>query len=471
MRASRRFLLIAAIALACGLNARADEPSHTVFEGIAPAGGFLSASELAHQADDGILPTAYGEAGEYTPRLFTRFDEGFTVFTEDEEFEFRIKLMEQTDAKLFLPQDQEPARSGLYIPRFRLYFEGHITQSFEYELSLQRSVEGQFDVLDANINYRPAEEFQIRLGRFLVPFSYDWYDHLEQFFITPERALFPLNFGLSREAGIMVWGNLHDGGLSYALGGFSGQIAGLADTNETRDLVGYVNWRPFLEDRDSWLQYLSVGASGAVGQQAHPGEALPLRTSIQSSENDEAAEAASSIFLEYEDDVELLGGRSQAAAHLALYAGQFSFESEVQFGRFQFITPMARPYLETYGYHFTLSYFLTGEEVTGRSIVVPKRPFDPADGVFGIGAIEPFVRFSHVTLGEEVFTAGLADPDDWTRRVSMIDAGWNWYANRYVKFYFDWQLSLYDSPVLIERATDRHVRDSHTLWARAQVFF
>lgn len=417
----------------------------------------------------GLIPSAY-ESRDYSPRLLTSFDDGFVAYTEDDEFELRIKLMEQTDAKLFVPEDQQPARPGLYIPRFRLYFEGHITPSYEYELSLQRSVEGTFDILDANINYRPSDAFQIRFGRFLVPFSYDWYDHLEQFFITPERALFPLNFGLSREAGLMVWGELNEGALQYALGGFSGQLAGLADTNTTRDLVGYLNWRPFLHERGSVLQYMNVGGSGAVGEQAYAAETLPLRTSIQASENDEAAAAASSIFLEFEDDVQYLGGRSQAAAHLAWYYRQFSFESEAQYGRFQFKTPAGRPYMAAWGFHAALSCFLTGEEVTGRSLVIPHRPFDPAEGLFGCGAIEPYLRFSRLTLADDVFTAGLADPDDWTRRLSMIDAGWNWYPNRYVKFYFDWQGSFYDSPVLITPA-GRHTRDSHTLWARAQVFF
>ena len=449
----------------------AQEATLTGFDATPPTVGSPPPLTSPDPASSPITQAAFEREAEYSPRLFTRFDDGFVVYTEDEEFELRIKLMQQTDAKLFLPQDQEPARPGLYIPRFRLYFEGHVTQSYEYELSLQRSVEGEFDVLDANINFRPSEEFQIRFGRFLVPYSYEWFDHLEQFLITPERALFPLNFGLSREAGLMFWGDLHEGKVLYALGGFSGQLAGLADTNTTRDLVGYFNWKPFLDQRNSCLRYLNVGASGAVGDQAFPGEALPLRTSLQSSENDEAADAASSVFLEFEDDVELLGGRSQAAGHLALYFRQFSFESEIQYGRFQFRNPAGRPYVETYGYHATLSCFVTGEEVTGRSIVIPNDPFHPAGGLLGCGAIEPFVRFSHITLGEEVFGKGLAERDDWARSVSMIDAGWNWYPNRYVKFYFDWQMSLYDSPVLIEEATDRHVRDSHTLWARAQVFF
>ena len=109
--------------------------------------------------------------------------------------------MEQTDFKYFLPEDQEPARPGVYIPRFRTYFEGHITRSFEYELSLQRSVEGQFDVLDANINYRPSEAFQVKLGRFLVPYSYDWYDHLEQYFHHSRAGLVSAEFRFVARSG------------------------------------------------------------------------------------------------------------------------------------------------------------------------------------------------------------------------------------------------------------------------------
>jgi len=403
----------------------------------------------------------------YRPRLISKFDDGFVVETEDEEFELRIRLMQQTDFKLFVPTDQEPARPGVYIPRFRSYFEGHITRSFDYELSLQRSVEGEFDVLDANLNFHPSEEFQVKLGRFLLPYSYDWYDHLEQFFITPERALYPLNFGLSREAGAMVWGELNDGRLQYALGGFSGQLAGVADTNTTRDGVAYFNARPF----DSpLLENLNVGGSIALGNQAFEAEALPMRTSIQASENDEAAQAASAVFLEFDEDAVILGARKQAAVHMAWYVCQFSLETEFQYGEFRFRTPTDDPTLPVLGYHVTTSYFLTGEEVRDRSLVIPLDPFNPASGQCGLGAIEAFFRFGRLSLGEEVFTQGLADPADWSRSASTIDLGWNWYPNRYVKFYFDWQASLFDSPVLVDSETGKRDRRSDLFWIRAQVF-
>lgn len=407
--------------------------------------------------------------------LFALFDDGVLLSTTDEEFQLRMHVLGQIDYKLFEPTYQEPARSGAYIPRFRAYFEGRATRSFDYELSLQRSVEGAFDVLDANINYHPSEEFQLRIGRFLVPYSYEWYDHLEQYFIVPERSLFPLNFGLSREAGVMLHGKVLDERVQYAVGGFAGQLAGLADNNTSRDGVGYLNIRPFLNQDDyPALRFLNIGGSLALGRQAHPEKPLPLRTSLQSSENDEAAQGASSVFLDFRDDVVNFGpGRISGAVHVAWYVEQLSFEAEWQAGRF----PYARPGLASsvkvpvHGYGATLAYFLTGETVEGRRTVVPLRPFHPAGGMRGPGAIEPFARYSKLVLGDEVFTAGLADPQLWSRSAQMTDVGINWYPNRFLKFTFDWQHTAFGTPVTLNEAQGRTGRSVDLFWVRCQVWY
>jgi phosphate-selective porin OprO/OprP len=46
----------------------------------------------------------------------------------------------------------------------------------------------------------------------------------------------------------------------------------------------------------------------------------------------------------------------------------------------------------------------------------------------------------------------------------------NWYPNRWIKFYLDWQHSAYGSPVLInERGIFR--RTSDLFWLRCQIYF
>ena len=114
------------------------------------------------------------KASERLIPLYAVFDDGFSLKSVDDQFQLRIRTLTQIDGKGFLPSTQEPARSGMYIPRFRIYLEGQLTEVFEYELSLQRSVEGTFDVLDANVNFVRSEAFKVRVGRALVPYSFAW---------------------------------------------------------------------------------------------------------------------------------------------------------------------------------------------------------------------------------------------------------------------------------------------------------
>lgn len=400
------------------------------------------------------------------------FDEGFGLKSVDDQFQLRIRTLTQIDGKVFAPSDQEPARSGIYIPRFRIYFEGQLTDVFEYELSLQRSVEGTFDVLDANVNFVHSEEFQVRVGRALVPYSYAWYDHLEQYYITPERGLFALNFGLARQAGVFAHGKVLEKQLGYAVGATFGQLSGLADTNTTRDGVAYVNARPFLySDRFSWLRFLNVGGSLAIGQQAFESSPLPLRTSIQTSENDEAAQAASAILLEYEEGVVAKGERLQGALHAALYSGPWSVEAECYAARFGMASQPGGAVVGVpiFGYDVTVARFLTGETIEKRETVAPLRPIT-RNGT-GRGAVEAFGRYSNLQLGGQVFSAELANPRDWTNNAGITDIGFNWYLNRFVRMTFDWQHSMYASPVLLNKQKDLRSTTNDLFWIRCQLYF
>jgi phosphate-selective porin OprO/OprP len=200
---------------------------------------------------------------------------------------------------------------------------------------------------------------------------------------------------------------------------------------------------------------------------------LPARTSIQGSENDEASLAASAVFLELNDGVVASGDRLQGAIHTALYAGPVSIEAEWNALSNQLLNENNGEVLTvgTTGYHVTVASFLTGETVTGREVVQPLRPFDPRCGCSHFGAIEAFARISYLSFGDKLFGRDLADPDEWTDEVTMTDIGFNWYLNRYTKFYIDWQHAAFASPVLIDAARDRFSTYNDLYWARCQVYF
>ncbi len=122
------------------------------------------------------------------------------------------------------------------------------------------------------------------------------------------------------------------------------------------------------------------------------------------------------------------------------------------------------------GYHVQLGYMLTGESVQGPGLVPPLSPFEPHLGGQGPGAWQCVVRYSELTLGEQVFTAGLADANLWTRRVQMIDVGLNWFLNDFAKVTFDWEHAIFATPVAYNRTPEFQSR-SNLFWVRLNLVY
>ena len=84
-------------------------------------------------------------------------------------------------------------------------------------------------------------------------------------------------------------------------------------------------------------------------------------------------------------------------------------------------------------------------------------------------AFELTARYSELGLGPRVFTAGLADPNLWTNRAEMTDVGFNWYLNKFVKVYFDWEHAMFAQPVYYRPGGLQKTSD--LFWLRFQVYF
>jgi phosphate-selective porin OprO and OprP len=78
-------------------------------------------------------------------------------------------------------------------------------------------------------------------------------------------------------------------------------------------------------------------------------------------------------------------------------------------------------------------------------------------------------RFSQLQLGRQVFTHDLANPLLWTNEAQMIDVGLNWYLNKFVKAYIDWEHAIFGSPVFDN--TNRFQKSNDLFWIRCQVYF
>jgi phosphate-selective porin OprO and OprP len=153
-----------------------------------------------------------------------------------------------------------------------------------------------------------------------------------------------------------------------------------------------------------------------------------------------------------------------------LYYGGLTLLGAWQGGVESYSTSGAAPdHIPIHGWFLQAGYILTGETIRDRTLIDPLQPFDLRSGRFGWGAFEPTARFSQLTLDRRVFTDGLADPTLWTNEAKLVDVGLNWYLNKFVKIYFDWEHAMFGSPVF--SASGPAQKSNDLFWIRTQVYF
>ncbi len=413
------------------------------------------------------------------PTLRALFDDGLEFRSDDGDFTLKFHNETQIDGRIYDETGQRsldrlpfPIRNeisnGFSIPRQRLYFNGTIYQSIGYEFVLQHTF-GSLGLLHAFGDVRVNDNLNIRVGRYRTPFSYEWWILPNLVLTTPERSLFGVNFAPNRQTGATAYGTGLDDRLEYALGLFNGGRNGFIDTNDGLDFLGYLDVRPFARGEGP-LQHQHLGGSINVGNQDDLAAPRALRTSANFGDSVGLNDAVPAFF-RFNPNVREFGRRVQWGVHLAYFVGPFSLiaEWEAADNEYGFLESPAQFDIPIGSYYVQAGYFLTGEQITQRTLVEPLRPFNPARGQYGPGAIELAARYSQLELGREVFDLGLADPALWSRDAGSLDLGVNWYWNRNVKFLFDWQHTSFGSPVVFGSDTFRS--NSDLFWARMQIYF
>ena len=399
------------------------------------------------------------------------FFEGFKWETKDGEYTLNFHSEMQLDTRMYAQAHSNPVNQfGFYIPRMRMIFNGRLTKPIEYNVSINKGL-GDLDLLDAYFNFNYDSRVQFRIGRYRVPFTYDWFALSNQFLMTPERSVFALNQGYNRNFAAMVHGEIWDEKMEYAVALANGPRNSYYDTNSSKDLLVFVNARPF-EQIESLapLKNLNLGGSLAWGMQDQEPLPVDFRTSANATESTGTLKGVST-FLELNDDVREQGVRQLWELHLAYYYKQLSLLGAYDAGFNTYLQTRTQNVVRvpTQAFHVQFGYFLTGEEIDRRTFVKPLKPFDLRAGRRGPGAFEVQARFDHFALGNDLFTGELADPNLWTNRVNTIDTGVNWYLNTYTKIYFDWQHAMYGSNVLF--SPTGLTRHNDLFWIRFQYYF
>ena len=422
--------------------------------------------------------SAIRHLGKLAIKTYYDFDnDGFGLSTEDDEFTLDIRAMTQLDARIYQQQNQFPVSSGFYNPRTRIYFEGHLTKPIQYEFSFQNTFDN-VDLLDAYLNFNYDPRFQLRIGRYKTPFTYEWYRIHVWHLLAPERSLFANNYEGNRRFGLMGWGSMFDQRLEYAVGTFNSQRNSYQPFDNLQDVMAFLNFKPFYNREEGFLlRDLQVGGSVDAGHENQSTVPAVLRTNSAPSaagvDSSAAANSATLPFLAFNPGVLRAGSpgalgaarglllrRADAAGGVAerlreLRHGQTGSPTRIPIG----------------GWFAQAGYILTGETIRDRTLIEPLRPFDLRHGRFGLGAFEVTARYSELDLNRRVFTAGLADPNLWTNHTQMIDVGFNWYLNKFVKIYFDWEHAMFGNPVVFNTNNGRRSSISDLYWLRFQFYF
>jgi phosphate-selective porin OprO/OprP len=378
---------------------------------------------------------------------------GYLFQSVDQEFELRVNSLLQIDALLYSNQHMNPVSSNFDIPRARLYFSGRMTKPIEYQLSIQRGP-NTLDLLNAYINLHYDDRLQFRLGRYKPPFTFEWFKASIWDLLTPDRSLFGLNFGPNRMVGGMAWGFLFDERLEYAVGLFDGARNSYQDSNYAKDVMALFDYKPFYRTGIPALKNFALGGSLDHGRENNPLSPSVLRTSTPTStsalSNTSGDNLISIPFLAFNSNVREKGDRSLGELYTTYFYKGLSLLGVWDFGNndYSLTANGALPvHVPVSGYFVQAACLVTGESRERLGLIAPLHPFDLRKGKRGLGALELQARYSTLNIGNQVFTGGLADPNLWANRVELIDAGFNWYLNKYTKFYFDWEYALFNQPV------------------------
>ncbi len=399
-------------------------------------------------------------------------NDGIRWGTDDDEFNIGIRGMQQLDARIYANPNMVYATSGITNPRSRIYFYGHLTRPFSYEFSFQESY-GDLNLLDSYINYRYSEAFNLQFGRYKTPFAYEWYRIHIWDLLAPERSLFAQNFEGQRRFGLMGHGDLFDKRLEYAVGSFNGQRNGYTDFNSHQDVMAFLNFKPFYNREEGFLlRDLQVGGSLDAGIENNPLSPAFLTTSQVEAPGPLTPGSSSVPFLAFNNNVRERGYRALWELHMAYYYQGLSLLGAWDSGFQDYALGSSGPApirVPIGGYFVQAGYILTGETIRDRTLIDPLKPFDLRPAHFGLGAFEVTARFSQLQLGRQVFTGGLANPQLWTNEAQMVDVGFNWYLNRFLKVYFDWEHAMFGNPVFYN--TGRFQKSNDLYWLRLQAYF
>lgn len=335
------------------------------------------------------------------------------------------------DVRAFPDDTGDAYDEELLLRRLRPSLKGTVNEHYGFKLLLDVAG-GTLQVLDAHIDIAYLAEATLRVGKMKVPVGLERLQSATNLLFI-EVAL-PTLLVPNRDIGIELHGDIASGILSYSLGVFDG-VADGASTDRNGDdnfeLAARVFSHPFRASGPRLLSGLGLGISGTIGRRQGSAGA----TGVSSFRTSGGAR-----FFQYaatDQDVVVAAGRhARVSAQGYYYAGPVGLLGEYVYSQQRLGLGDVRQRAGNRAWQIAASFVPTLEKASYKG-VVPASPFDPFLGQWG--AVELAARYSALTVDDQVFSAGLADPGSSARKAQAWAVGINWYLDTFIKAQLDFE--------------------------------
>lgn len=404
---------------------------------------------------------------------------GYThIGTKDDMFTLNIQNLISLDGTFYDKASINTTEKGFNIPFARNYLFGNITKDWDYQIAFEETL-GSFNILDEWVNYRHSDQLNVRFGRMVTPFLYEYLTIWPGW--GPVNTLSPIsNIAGRRHEGVMAWGRLFDKKVQYQQGVFNSTNGSFYSLDRNVNYIGALDFTPWKGSK-GWLENFGIGFSAQIGlQQYDLDQNNNVNFAIGAGEpttNFAYTGSTGVSFLQYVDTMIASGMQTRVAPHI-YYFNQFSFILEYANQQRQLANTATgvQGLEQVNGYYLDLSYFLTGEKYAAAdgfssfTAIAPIRPLSPSQNLYGPGAWELGLQYSQLWINKSMVTDGFVDPLINATQLNQLMTGVNWYVNKYVKFSFNWMNDRTNKPVPL--GTNGHLSSEYnTYWGRITMYF
>jgi phosphate-selective porin OprO and OprP len=381
----------------------------------------------------------------------TGWQDGFFIQSANGDFRLNFTLVAQADGRFVVSDETDAVINTFTIRKARPGLNGRIARYFDFTL-VPDFGSGLSVLQDAYLDLRFSNAFRVRAGKNKTPIGYEILIG-DPFLLFPERSLAS---GLvpNRDVGVQALGDLAGGRVSYAGGLFNGIPDGTSsvldlDSGDSKDLAGRVLVQPFRRAQNPGrLNELGFALGASQGTQR--GGVLPLfRTSV------------GQRYFGYVTPAAPGGDRTRFTPSAFYYYNALGIFAEYMQSTQDVLNAGTTTAVANHGWQVTGSFVLTGEAGADRG-VRPRANFDPTAGTYG--ALQVVARYSHVTIDDRAFTAGLAGVGS-SREADSFIVGVNWYPAYFIKYYATYEHTTFEGGLV----PDRDPEDAIVF--RAQVAF